>query len=437
MNALQNHPEADFSQVAPLLDEAINELGEADRTAILLRFFEQQDFRAVGQALGSNEDAARMRVTRALEKLEEFLKRRGVTTSAASLGVVLTANAVQAAPVGLAATISTAAALAGTTFATTATATAVKTIAMTTLQKTLVTATVAVLAGAGIYEAHQTSQLREQIQTLQQQQAPSAEQIQLLSRERDEMSSKLAGLRDENERLNRNTAELLKLRGEVGVLRRDLADTKHSVESSNDLAKTWTIGQTKWSKDWKNAGLSSPEAAFETYHWAAANTNFQTMRQCLIFDYGTNTESPPELFTNRKARSELAYISHGLTGGIRLYSVMQWSDDRAGIEIEKMDRRGVEAVRPGVNGTDDHYFKLSDPPEWNLRKETVNMLKVDGEWKVITENTRLDLTPDDEDSNAVAEMMMKMGPNELEQIKTKVPLRTLRAYEALKAKGSP
>jgi len=108
MNAQQNHFEADFSQVAPLLDEAINELGEADRTAILLRFFEQQDFRAVGQALGSNEDAARMRVTRALEKLEEFLKRRGVTTTAASLSVVLTANAVQAAPVGLAVTISTA-----------------------------------------------------------------------------------------------------------------------------------------------------------------------------------------------------------------------------------------------------------------------------------------------------------------------------------------
>ena len=115
MNTLQNHSEADFSQVAPLLDEAINELGEADRTAILLRFFEQQDFRAVGEALGSNEDAARMRVSRALEKLEEFLKRRGITATAASLGVVLTANAVQVAPVGLVVTISTVAALAGTT----------------------------------------------------------------------------------------------------------------------------------------------------------------------------------------------------------------------------------------------------------------------------------------------------------------------------------
>ena len=143
MNALQNHSEADFSQVAPLLDEAINELGEADRTAILLRFFEQQDFRAVGQALGSNEDAARMRVTRALEKLEEFLKRRGVTTSAASLGVVLTANAVQAAPVGLAVTISTAAALARQRTPSPPQAIfcnrkVPKTIAMTTLQKTII-----------------------------------------------------------------------------------------------------------------------------------------------------------------------------------------------------------------------------------------------------------------------------------------------------------
>ena len=69
MNALQNNSREDLKLVAPILDEAINELGEADRTAILLRFFEQHDFRSVGRAIGSNEDAARMRVSRALEKL--------------------------------------------------------------------------------------------------------------------------------------------------------------------------------------------------------------------------------------------------------------------------------------------------------------------------------------------------------------------------------
>jgi len=68
----------------------------------------------------------------------------------------------------LAAAISTAAALAGTTIAVTATATASKAIAMTTLQKNLVIATVVVLAGAGFYEARQASTLRSQNRLLQQ-----------------------------------------------------------------------------------------------------------------------------------------------------------------------------------------------------------------------------------------------------------------------------
>src|SRR5436190_20404937 len=170
MNALQNDSGPDYSRVAPILDEAIDELGEEDRTAILLRFFEQHDFRSVGQALGANEDAARMRVNRALDKLQGLIKRRGVTTSAAALSVVLSANAVQAAPVGLAVTISSAAALAGTTFTTTASATATKAIAMTTLQKTIIGATLAAAVSTGIYEARQASMLRNQVQTLQQQQ---------------------------------------------------------------------------------------------------------------------------------------------------------------------------------------------------------------------------------------------------------------------------
>jgi RNA polymerase sigma factor (sigma-70 family) len=207
MNVLQNNSEADFSGAAPMLDEAINELGEEDRTAILLRFFEQQDFRSVGQALGSKEDAARMRVTRALEKLQYFLKRRGVTTSAASLGVVLTANAVQAAPLGLAVTISTAAALAGTTIATNATAATIKTIAMTTLQKTLIVATVAaaaLTAGTVTYfmQQREANPLRSENQNPVPPQ-PTSEQKAILS--------KTKANNEEFERLR-----LLRLESEVG-----------------------------------------------------------------------------------------------------------------------------------------------------------------------------------------------------------------------------
>jgi uncharacterized coiled-coil DUF342 family protein len=73
--------------------------------------------------------------------------------------------------------------------------------------------------GTGIYEARQAANARAEVQTLQQQQGPLAEQFQQLQRERDETARQFASLREENEHLNHNTAELLKLRGELAVLR--------------------------------------------------------------------------------------------------------------------------------------------------------------------------------------------------------------------------
>ena len=213
-----NATTADWAHIEPILDEAMAELDETDRAAVLLRYFENKSLREVGATLGTSDDAAQKRVSRAVERLREFFAKRGITVGTSGLAVVISANAVQAAPVGLAITISTAAALAGTTFVTTTTATAIKTIAMTTLQKTVITATLAVVAGVGIYEARQASQLREQVQTLQQQ-APLAEQIEQLQHERDNVTNRLTSLQDDNERLNRNTTELLRLRAEVARLR--------------------------------------------------------------------------------------------------------------------------------------------------------------------------------------------------------------------------
>lgn len=150
-----------WTHIEPLLDEAMSALDDTDRAAVLLRYFENQSLREVGATLGTSDDAAQKRVSRAVERLREFFAKRGLPVGASGLVVVLSANAVQAAPVGLAVTISTAAALAGTTIAATTTATVAKAIAMTTLQKTLVTATIAVFAGAGIYHASQNSKLRK------------------------------------------------------------------------------------------------------------------------------------------------------------------------------------------------------------------------------------------------------------------------------------
>jgi len=218
MNAM-NPTADDWMQIEPLLDEAMHALDVTDRTAVLLRYFENKSLREVGETLGTTDDAARKRVSRAVDRLREFFAKRGVTVGASGLVVVISANAVQAAPTGLAISISTAALLGGTTLTTTATATATKAIAMTTLQKTLVGAILIATVGTGIYEARQVSRLRGEVRNLQQQPAGSTEQIERLNRERDNAASQLAVLQGENERLNRNTVELLRLRGEVGILR--------------------------------------------------------------------------------------------------------------------------------------------------------------------------------------------------------------------------
>ena len=239
MNEL-HEPDAVWEHIAPHLDEALGELSEADRDALLLRYFQRQSALEMAQTLGTSEDAAQKRVSRAVERLREFLAKRGVTVGASGLMVVIAANAVQAAPFGLAVVISTAATVAGTTIATAATATATKAIAMTTLQKALITTTIAVAVGTGIYEARQASTLRSQVQSLQQQQGILAKQNGQLLRERDDATNRLVALAEANRRLNLSSAELLKLRGEVARLRRDAKDLNQVNASQTEPASDST-----------------------------------------------------------------------------------------------------------------------------------------------------------------------------------------------------
>lgn len=102
----------DWEKVHPVLNETLGELNDDDRDAVWLRFFEGRSFAQVGERLRLNENAARMRVERALDKLHAALARRGVTSTAAALGLALPNQAAATAPAGLAAGV-TGAALAG------------------------------------------------------------------------------------------------------------------------------------------------------------------------------------------------------------------------------------------------------------------------------------------------------------------------------------
>jgi uncharacterized protein (TIGR03435 family) len=80
----------------------LEKLGQKDHDAVVLRFFEGRNFKEVGAALGASEDAAKMRVSRALEKLRKFFTKRGVSSTTAILAGAISTNSVQAAPVALA-----------------------------------------------------------------------------------------------------------------------------------------------------------------------------------------------------------------------------------------------------------------------------------------------------------------------------------------------
>ncbi|HMC28088.1 MAG TPA: sigma-70 family RNA polymerase sigma factor [Verrucomicrobiae bacterium] len=101
--------EPNWEQIEPHLAEVIDQLGETDRTAIVLRFFESRSLKDVARTLGTGEDAARMRVNRALEKLRRLFVKRGVALPTAILASAISSYSVQAAPAKLATSVATAA----------------------------------------------------------------------------------------------------------------------------------------------------------------------------------------------------------------------------------------------------------------------------------------------------------------------------------------
>ncbi|QBG48660.1 sigma-70 family RNA polymerase sigma factor [Verrucomicrobia bacterium S94] len=150
---MQQDREPDWSRLMPEIHEAIDQLNAAEREAILLRFFQQKSLAEVGSVLGITADAARMRLNRALERLNRQMALRGISSTAAALAAALPTHAMVAAPAELAKTISTSVlAGAGVTLSGTSTLTG----AVITIMKTktvLISAVVATTAitGTGVY----------------------------------------------------------------------------------------------------------------------------------------------------------------------------------------------------------------------------------------------------------------------------------------------
>ena len=145
MQSHLNEPDTDgvWQQLAPQLEEAMSRLNENERALLALRFFENKTGEETAFLMGIRADAAHKRTARAVEKLRGFFTKRGVTLSATVLTAAISANSVQAAPLGLAATV-TAAAAKGTLISATIT-----TLVNTTM-KTMTWLKIKFAAGVGI-----------------------------------------------------------------------------------------------------------------------------------------------------------------------------------------------------------------------------------------------------------------------------------------------
>jgi RNA polymerase sigma factor (sigma-70 family) len=167
MNELtaDSEPQATWASIAPHLDAAMGQLSEADRDAVLMRYFQRKSARDMAQTLGITAEAAQKRVNRAVDRLRILFAQRGIVVGSTCLVFLIGAHAVQAAPVGLGLSVSIAAA-SGTSISVSKAITTTKILLMTTSQKVLVISAALVALVGGIYQVRQNSLWKTQSHSL-------------------------------------------------------------------------------------------------------------------------------------------------------------------------------------------------------------------------------------------------------------------------------
>ncbi len=361
MNALQDHSETNLAQVAPILDEAINHLGHDDRTAILLRFFEQRDFRAIGRALGTNEDAAQKRVTRALEKLHSLLKHRGLSFSAVTLGTALTTGAVSAAPAGLALGI------------------------LTKLKLGIIGAiAVAGVATPLVIQHLAHVKLREENASLRQQ----AGEKDQLAVENQRLSNQLAEAKTSRPLADDQLSELLKLRAEVGTLRNQKQEPAQNRQTSAPAAKSDTQLQRNLdtptvpllpATSWANVGTATPEASWQTHRWALAKQDIDTFAQTVAWD--------PDVKAHAQAMFDAAPEStrqkFGSVDGV-LYAMMNTPGQ------VPANVTGFGVVSQNVTGDDGTLIVQEQHGDGQVKQDPIQFSHFDNGWRILLPPKMLD-----------------------------------------------
>jgi RNA polymerase sigma factor (sigma-70 family) len=251
MHETPPHPASglDWEKLRPVLDAAMHQLKAPDRDAILMRYFENRQLVDIAKRLGVSEDATRKRVERAMEKLRGFLFKRGITTTA-TLVSMLSTHAVQTAPAGLAAAVSSAS-LAGAMTGSGTTLALLKIMSITKLKLGLAALVVTGVATTLVVQYRSQTSLREENDSLR-------SQIAHLQTDNEALSNRVANAVSSSSLKSDRLRELLKLRGEVGVLRERQAELEQMVAA----ARSRTPGATEQAA-WATAPQQNQRAPFQ------------------------------------------------------------------------------------------------------------------------------------------------------------------------------
>lgn len=210
-------PDPEWERLRPVLDEAMDALSARDREAVLLRFFEGRALADIGARLGLSDNAARMRVERALDKLRDTLARRGLTSTAAALGVALAHQAVAAAPAALTSSVAAAAVAGG------GAAAGVGILGFMMANKLSLGTAAAVIAGGALgvtLQSQANASLTAELAALHQQQSAFQE-----TRAENRLLAQRAA---EVELLRADDEEFARLQGEIAAARARLTQAEHA-----------------------------------------------------------------------------------------------------------------------------------------------------------------------------------------------------------------
>lgn len=339
MRTAEPESESGWSEIAPKLDAALNQLSEVDRMVLFLRYFEKKSASQIGEALKTTEEAAQKRTLRALDRLRGILSIQGINLSTTTMAGLILSEAVGAAPVGLALAVSTSA-LAGTAAAGGITFSAIKLLMMSKMKM----GAAAVLVAAGVVTPLVIQ--HQNLNSVRSQNAMFQEQIEQGRAVHERLDQELTNARRSEGISRAQLKELMRLRSEVGPLRRDSQELARIRGASGGDASAPTAEDPVNASfvpaaTWANMGAENPAAAIQTFFWAGKHGETNLVGSLLRWQRDTaipESKQLDEMFAQALVGGTTQFA--GSLQGYRVLSEESASENEVRMNIEMTDAEG-------------------------------------------------------------------------------------------------